>query len=136
MNIMIETLVKAPLTKVWQAWTTPTDIMQWNFASADWCCPRAELDLQVGGRFKYRMEARDGSFGFDFQGEFSLIIPYQRIQYSLADERQVTVQFSESEQGVHLIETFAAEDEHSAQQQQQGWLSILQNFAKHVERSG
>jgi uncharacterized protein YndB with AHSA1/START domain len=135
MNIMIETLVKAPLTKVWQAWTTPADIMQWNFASADWCCPRAELDLQVGGRFNYRMEARDGSFGFDFQGEFSHIIPYQCIQYTLADERQVTVQFSESEQGVHLCETFAAEDEHSAQQQQQGWLSILQNFARHVERS-
>lgn len=135
MNIVIEVHIKAPLTKVWQAWTTPTDIMQWNFASADWYCPRAELDLQVGGHFNYRMEARDGSFGFDFQGEFSHIMLYQCIQFKLADDRQVTVEFRESEQGVHLCETFAAEDQHSAQQQQQGWLSILQNFARHVERS-
>lgn len=133
MKISIETEVNAPLRAVWDAWVTPEDIMRWNFAADDWRCPRADLDLEVGGGFNYRMEAKDGSAGFDLEGEFTEITPYESLHYRLADDREVVVQFVEVRNGVKVIETFEAEGEHSAEQQRQGWLSILNNFKKHVE---
>lgn len=136
MKISIETEVNAPLRSVWNAWVTPEDITRWNFATNDWYCPKAELDLVAGGRFNYRMEAKDGSGGFDFEGTFTAITPYNLIRYKLDDKREVEVQFIETEHGVKVVERFEAEDENSAELQRQGWLSILHNFKLHVERKG
>lgn len=133
MKISIETTVKASLEQVWHCFVTPAHITGWNFAIAEWCCPKAELDLVEGDTFNYRMEAKDGSFGFDFAGEFIAITPYQLICYQLGGARQVDIQFSESLQGIRVQQTFEAEDEHSAEQQRQGWLGILQNFKAYVE---
>lgn len=133
MEITVETTVDAPLAKVWSAWTTPGDIMHWNFAIDSWCCPRAEIDLNTGGKFNYRMEARDGSMGFDFVGIFTKINEGERIEFSLGDERQVKVEFLPSPKGIRVVETFEAEDKNAAEQQRQGWQSILNNFKKHVE---
>ncbi|MBN7796479.1 SRPBCC family protein [Parahaliea mediterranea] len=136
MKIAIETQVVAPLNTVWAAWTAPADITAWNFATAQWRCPRADIDLRTGGRFNYRMEARDGSMGFDFEGEFTEIQPQALIRFKLGDDREVSVEFIDTADGVRVIETFDAEDEHSAEQQRQGWLAILNNFKQHVEARG
>jgi uncharacterized protein YndB with AHSA1/START domain len=133
MKITIETTVNAPLPLVWSAWTTPDDITQWNTASPEWCCPKAVLDLRPEGRFSYRMEARDGSMGFDFEGTFTIIKQHELIEFSLEDNRNVQVAFSETPDGILLQETFEAEDEHAAEQQRQGWQAILDNFKKHTE---
>ena len=133
MEISIETTVDAPLGTVWEAWVTPKDIIKWDFPSDDWCCPRAEINLEIGGKFNYRMEAKDGSMGFNFDGEFTDIQPHRSINYKIADGREVKVEFIETENGVRVVETFEAEDENSAEQQRQGWLCILTNFKKHVE---
>ncbi|MCP1727572.1 uncharacterized protein YndB with AHSA1/START domain [Natronospira proteinivora] len=133
MEISIETTVNAPIERVWQAWTTPEEIKCWNFASDDWCCPDATLDLKVGGKFNYRMESKDGSMGFDFEGEFTAIDSPYRIEFTLGDERVVKVSFHEIGDNVQVVETFEAEDEMSAEQQRDGWQSILLNFKKHVE---
>jgi len=133
MEISIETTVDAPTEQVWNAWITPDDIKKWNFASEDWSCPDAQIDFTVGGKFRYRMEAKDGSMGFDFEGEFTSINECKSIEYALDDGRRVRIVFSETEQGIRVVETFQAEDEHSAEQQKQGWQSILDNFKKHVE---
>lgn len=133
MKITVSTIVDAPMQRVWQAWTMPAHIVRWNFASADWQCPAAEIDLVEGGRFSYRMEARDGSMGFDFEGEFIEIVPQQLIEYRLGDGRVVRVEFSESDDGATLTETFEAEDELSGEHQKQGWQAILDNFKRHVE---
>ncbi|MCW8128579.1 SRPBCC family protein [Microbulbifer halophilus] len=134
MKISIDTEIEAPLDRVWDAWVTPEDITKWNFAVADWCCPRAEINLEEGGHFSYRMEAKDGSVGFDFEGKFTKVSPRKSIHFKLEDDREVKVEFMETENGVRVTETFEAEDENSAEQQRQGWLSILDNFKKHVER--
>ena len=134
MEIAIETTVVAPIERVWAAWLTPFDITQWNFASEEWCCPRANIDLVVGGKFNYRMEAKDGSMGFDFEGTFTSILPLAAIEYALADDRKVRVRFDQTDSGVRIIETFDAEDEHSAELQRKGWQCILDNFKKHVEQ--
>ncbi len=134
MEITIETIVQADLDTAWSAWTTPEDITQWNFALEEWCCPKAEIDLRVGGDFNYRMEAKDGSFGFDFFGTFTAIDKNNRIEYILGDNRKVKILFSENEKGIHVVETFEIEDVNSAEQQRQGWQNILNNFKKHVER--
>lgn len=133
MNITVETEVAAPPKQVWDAWVTPDHITQWNFAIDEWCCPKAEIDLRVGGRFKYRMEAKDGSFGFDFEGVFVKVSPEQSLHFKLGDDRLVTIEFLQTRNGTQVTETFAAEDENTAQQQRQGWQSILNNFKKHVE---
>lgn len=136
MKISIETKVQAPLASVWESWTTPEDITKWNFANDDWCCPSATINLQVGDKFSYRMEAKDGSMGFDFEGVFTKIEPHKSIQYELEDARVVAVEFTETPAGVHVEETFDAENENSAELQKQGWQSILDNFKKHVESKG
>lgn len=133
MKISIETEIKASLVEVWNAWVTPEDITDWHFATDEWCCPSADIDLEVGGKFNYRMEAKDGSMGFDFDGTFTKVVPNDSIYFELEDKRVVTVTFIETPNGVRVIETFDAEDEHSAEQQKQGWQYILNNFKKHVE---
>lgn len=133
MKISIETEVRASPAAVWDAWVTPEDITNWNFATDEWCCPNAEIDLEVGGKFNYRMEAKDGSMGFDFEGEFTEVAPLKEIRYKLEDNREVVVDFIETQNGIKVVETFDAEDENAAEQQKQGWLGILTNFKKHVE---
>jgi uncharacterized protein YndB with AHSA1/START domain len=133
MTITIDITVAAPSEKVWTAWTSPAHITEWNFASDNWACPRADLDLRPGGKFNYRMEAKDGSMGFDFEGEFTSIETNRRIEYSLGDGRKVTIDFVAEVGGTRVVESFEAEDEHSAEQQKQGWHDILINFKKHVE---
>lgn len=132
MKITVQTLVKAPMADVWQAYVMPADIMQWNAASDDWHTPHAEVDLRVGGRFLARMEARDGSMGFDFEGVYTRITEHRDIAYRFGD-REAEVVFAEEAGGVRVKVTFDAEDTHTIQQQSEGWQAILDNFAKHVE---
>lgn len=133
MEISIDTTVKAAIEQVWSAWVTPDDIKKWNFASDDWCCPDAKIDLKVGGKFNSRMEVKDGSMGFNFEGTFTSIITNSSIEYVLDDDRKVSVSFSETENGIKVVETFETEDENSAELQRQGWQCILDNFKKYVE---
>jgi uncharacterized protein YndB with AHSA1/START domain len=133
MKITIETLVQAPLQEVWRAWTTPGDIMLWNAASDDWHTTRASVDLRVGGGFSSRMEAKDGSMGFDFAGTYTQVVEHQLIECSFGD-RNLRVEFLPVAGGVTVRETFDAEETHSVEQQREGWQAILANFARHVER--
>ena len=133
MDISIEQTIQAPLSQVWLAWTTPEHITQWNFASPDWCCPKADIELKAVGRFNYRMEQVDGEMGFDFEGEFTLVEPEARIEFKLGDDRKVIVVFTDTPDGIKVSETFTAEDEYSGEQQRQGWLAILTNFKNYVE---
>lgn len=132
MNITIETLVSAPIDKVWRAYTSPEDIIQWNAASDDWHTTSSSVELRVGGTFSSRMEAKDGSFGFDFVGTYTKIIPNELIEYAFGD-RTASVQFMQTSDGVKVRITFVAETEHSVEEQEQGWQSILNKFASHVE---
>ena len=136
MKITVETRIAAPIAHVWNAWISPEDIVQWNTASEDWHTTRATVDLRVGGEFSARMEAKDGSFGFDFAGVYTRVIPLQLIEYSMGDDRKVVVEFMEEGDGVKVRETFDSEPSHSIEQQQAGWQAILDNFAKHVLRKG
>lgn len=131
MQITVTTVVRAPLAEVWQAYTTPDDIKVWNAASSDWHTTQAEVDLRVGGKFCSRMEAKDGSFGFDFAGEYTKLIPQQLIEY-VFDERNVSVNFTESSDGILVKVSFGPESIHPEEQQREGWQSILNNFAKYV----
>jgi len=134
MKITVETFVKAPVARVWCAYTTPEDIMQWNTASDDWHTTRATVDLRAGGAFSSRMEAKDGSFGFDFAGTYTKVVPNELIEYAFGD-RSGSVVFSTAPNGVRVSVTFDAELENSIEQQRQGWQAILDNFARHVEAS-
>jgi uncharacterized protein YndB with AHSA1/START domain len=131
MKITIETLVNAPIAKIWSAYTTPEDIKQWNTASDDWHTTNASVDLREGGAFSSRMEAKDGSFGFDFAGTHTKIEPQKLIEYSFGD-RMGAVEFFPGANGVTVRSTFDAEAENPIEQQRQGWQAILNNFAKHV----
>lgn len=133
MKITIETTIPAPIEEVWRAWTTPEDIKAWNAASDDWHCPAAEIDLRVGGRFSSRMEAKDGSEGFDFAGTFTKVVPNKVIEYTMDDERSVAVVFVAGEQSVTVCTTFDTESVYPVEAQRQGWQAILNNFAKHVQ---
>jgi len=132
MKIVVSTVVVAPIQEVWRAYTTPEDIMQWNAASNDWHTTSASVDLRPGGRFCSRMEAKDGSFGFDFEGEYTKVVQHQRIEYAFGD-RTATVDFEDGTDGVAVTVTFDAESTHSEEQQRDGWQAILDNFARHVE---
>lgn len=132
MKITVETNVHAPIDKVWQAYTTPDDIIQWNAASDDWHTTKSSVDLRAGGAFSSRMEAKDGSFGFDFAGTYTNVVPNRLIEYSFG-ERKAKVEFMERPEGVSVRVTFDAESTHSVEQQQAGWQAILNNFARHVE---
>jgi uncharacterized protein YndB with AHSA1/START domain len=135
MKITVETIVHAPIAKVWSAYTTPEDIKQWNTASDDWHTTRSTVDLRVGGVFSSRMEAKDGSFGFDFAGTYTKIVPHKLIEYAFGDRAGV-VEFVDGEEGVTVRVTFDAETQNPIEQQRQGWQAILSNFAKHVEAGG
>ena len=134
MKITVESVVKADLNRVWAAWNNPEDIKRWNAASDDWHTPRASVDLREGGKFNVRMEAKDGSEGFDFEGTYTRVEPRQRIEYRMSDGRAVQVEFAESTGGVLVRETFDAETQNSPELQRQGWQAILDNFARHVEK--
>ncbi len=132
MQITVETTVKAPIETVWSAYTTPQDIKQWNTASDDWHTTQSTVDLRAGGNFSSRMEAKDGSFGFDFAGTYTKVVLHERIEYAFGD-RNGTVEFNSTSGGVTVRVTFDAETQHPLEQQRQGWQAILNNFAKHVE---
>lgn len=132
MKITVESIVKAPVAEVWRAYTTPDEIVQWNAASDDWHTTKASVDLRVGGAFSSRMEAKDGSFGFDFAGTYTRLIPNELIEYSFGD-RTASVGFIANAEGVTVRVDFDAESEHPVEQQRQGWQAILNNFARHVE---
>lgn len=136
MKITVETLVKAGLDAVWAAWNNPEDIKQWNAASDDWHTTQSTVDLREGGKFSARMEARDGSFGFDFEGTYTRVVPRKLIEYRMDDERTCKVEFVEEAGGVLVRETFDAETENAPEMQRQGWQAILDNFARHVEGKG
>ena len=132
MNITIETIVQAPIDKVWRAYTSPEDIIQWNAASDDWHTTSSSVELRVGGTFSSRMEAKDGSFGFDFTGTYTKIIPNELIEYEFFN-RSASVEFIQIQDGVKVRITFVAETEHSIEEQENGWQAILDKFARHVE---
>lgn len=132
MKITVEASVKAPIAKVWHAYTTPEDIKQWNAASDDWHTTQARVDLREGGAFTSRMEAKDGSFGFDFAGTYTKIVPHECIEYVFGD-RSATVQFVTSANDVLVRVSFDPETQHPLEMQREGWQAILNNFAKFVE---
>ncbi|MFC4096140.1 SRPBCC family protein [Euzebyella saccharophila] len=132
-TITIETIVNRKRSKVWEYWNQPKHIVHWNFASDDWCCPRAENDLRPGGKFSSRMEAKDGSMGFDFGGHFTLVESPAKLEYVLEDDRKVLVTFDDVGDGTQITETFEPESMNPLEMQEQGWNAILQNFKKYAE---
>jgi uncharacterized protein YndB with AHSA1/START domain len=131
--ITVSATINAPIEKIWQYWTMPEHITQWNYASEEWHSPRAENDFQVGGRFVTRMEAKDGSMGFDFSGVNSEIRQHEHLGYTLDDGRKVVVSFKASENQTEVTETFDPESVNPRELQQMGWQAILNNFKKYVE---
>jgi uncharacterized protein YndB with AHSA1/START domain len=131
-KITVETKISAPIEQVWRAWNTPDDIKQWNSASDDWHTTKSEVDLRVGGAFSSRMEARDGSMGFDFAGTYTNVVEHKLIESTFGG-RILLVEFITGQDGVTVRETFDPESTHSVEQQRQGWQAILNNFKKHVE---
>ncbi|HNS11441.1 MAG TPA: SRPBCC family protein [Bacteroidia bacterium] len=132
-KISIEVRLNIPLNKAWDVWTKPEHIVNWNFASEDWQCPKAEVDLRVGGKFTSRMEAKDGSFGFDFSGEFDKIKAKELLEYTLEDGRKVKVEFREESAETIVNESFEPENENPLDMQRQGWQMILNNYKKYAE---
>jgi uncharacterized protein YndB with AHSA1/START domain len=133
MKITIETIINAPMEKVWAAWNEPQHLTKWTFASDDWHAPHAETDLRTGGKFKTRMEAKDGSFGFDFGGTYTEVKNHELIEYDMDDKRHVKIVFEQLPEGVKITETFDAETQNSEEMQRDGWQSILNNFKKYTE---
>lgn len=131
--ITVQSIVNAPIEKVWKLWTTPADIMKWNNASPDWHTPKAENDLRVGGRFVYTMAAKDGSVSFDFSGVYDQVKIHELISSKLDDGRSLKITFSRSGNQTKLVEDFEAESENSIELQRGGWQAILDNFKKYVE---
>lgn len=132
MKISVSTEVYAPIHTVWRAYTTPADIVNWNAASDDWHTTRAAVDLRIGGAFSSRMEAKDGSAGFDFAGTYTDVVVDTLIEYSFG-ERTARVAFDEADGITNVAVTFDCEDSHSVEQQRQGWQAILDNFRRYVE---
>jgi uncharacterized protein YndB with AHSA1/START domain len=132
MKISVNVLVPATIEKVWSAYTTPEDIMRWNAASDDWHTTASRVDLRPGGSFSSRMEAKDGSFGFDFEGVYTQIIEDEFIEYSFGD-RLAAVKFEAEDTGVRVTVEFDTEEENSAEDQRAGWQAILDNFSRHVQ---
>ncbi|MGP4063490.1 SRPBCC family protein [Oceanobacillus sp. M65] len=134
-EIRVEATVQAPIDKVWKYWTEPDHIKQWNNASDDWHTPFAENDLRVGGTFVSKMEAKDGSTGFDFGGIYDEVILHEVITYTMADGRKVNITFKGDDKENEVVETFDADASHPAEFQQQGWQAILSNFKSYVEQN-
>jgi uncharacterized protein YndB with AHSA1/START domain len=131
MKATVETTIQAPIAEVWRAYTTPEDIKQWNAASDDWHTTKASVDLREGGVFSSRMEAKDGSFGFDFAGTYTKVVPNALIEYAFG-ERVGVVEFAQGAEGVTVRVSFDPENQFPVEQQRQGWQAILNNFARHV----
>jgi uncharacterized protein YndB with AHSA1/START domain len=132
-KITVENTVNAPVEKVWQLWSDPKHITKWANASDDWHTTRAENDLRTGGIFLSRMEAKDGSFGFDFGGTYDKVKNFELIEYTLGDGRKVKITFSTAEGGTKVVETFEAESTNPVEMQRSGWQAIMDNFKKYVE---
>lgn len=131
--ITVEAIVNAPIAKVWESWTLPEHITKWNQASDDWHTPYAENDCRTGGKFKSTMAAKDGSFSFDFEGVYSLVIPHERIEYAMSDGRKVKITFLTKGNETTVSETFDPENENSMELQREGWQAILNSFKKYTE---
>jgi len=134
-KITIKTIINAPVEKVWTYWTEPEHIKKWNNASEDWHTTKAENDLRIGGKFISRMEAKDGSFGFDFGGIYDEVKVYDFIYYTLGDERKVSITFVRSQDKTEITEEFEAENENSIEMQKMGWQAILDNFKRYTEEN-
>ena len=132
-KITVETMISADVRKVWTYFTTPRHITNWNFASDDWLCPQAENDLRVGGKLRSRMEAKDGSFGFDFEAIYDEVIEHKKITYTMTDGRLAETNFENHDGKIKVSITFDAEHENSVDLQRAGWQAILENFMKYVE---
>lgn len=132
-NITVQTTVMADNAKTWDYWTCPEHIRGWNFASDDWHCPYAANDLRPGGKISSRMEAKDGSFGFDFEAVYDEIIEGKKIAYTIADGRKVITDFEDHSRSTTITTAFEAEDQNPEEMQQAGWQAILDNFKKYVE---
>ena len=131
--ITVENTVNAPVAKVWEYWTKPGHITKWSNASDDWHTPHAENDLRVGGSFSSRMEAKDGSMGFDFGGIYDAVTPNEYIEYTLGDDRKVKITFTSMGESTRVVESFEAEETNPIEMQQGGWQAILDNFKKYTE---
>lgn len=134
-RITVMAVIQAPVEKVWRYWTEPVHITKWNHASESWHAPRAENDLRVGGKFVTRMEAKDGSSGFDFGGVYDSVKQYEEISYSLGDGRKVDILFISQGNATKVIETFDAESTHSIEMQRAGWQAIMDNFKNYTEEN-
>ncbi|MFC5407628.1 SRPBCC family protein [Cohnella soli] len=134
-TITVETVVNVPVGEVWKYWTEPQHITKWSFASEDWHAPKAENDLRAGGSFLTRMEAKDGSFGFDFGGVYDEVKTNELISYTLGDGRKVRIDFISQENGTKIIEAFEAESTNPVEMQEAGWQAFLGNFKKYSEAS-
>lgn len=133
MAITVRVVVPRPLSAVWEGFTDPKHITGWNFASDDWCCPRAENQLEAGGSFKYTMSSKDGEVSFDFSGRYTEVVPQARILSVMDDQRSLSILFKTVPEGILVEETFTAEGENTLSLQRQGWQAILKNFAAYVE---
>lgn len=133
-TILVKRIINVPVEKVWQYWTEPEHIKKWNSASEDWHTTFAENDLRVGGKFLSRMEAKDGSVGFDFWGIYDEVKLYEVIESTLGDNRKVKITFVGKEEYTEVTESFEAEDINSIEMQQAGWQAILDNFKKYTEQ--
>lgn len=132
-QITVSTLVEAPLETIWECWTNPEHIMEWNHASDDWHCPAATNDIRVGGTFSFTMAANDGSVSFDFEGTYTDVIEKEHIEYSLDDNRHISVHFEEENWNIRITEIFDAEDKNPIEMQKNGWQAILDNFRDYTE---
>ena len=133
-QITVGTTIEAPIQRVWEAYTTPADITRWNFASDDWCCPSAEADLKVGGIYKARMEAKDGSFGFDFEAVYREVEPCKAIALAMSDGRKMRTTFEAAGEGTKVTTVLDAETQNSMEMQRDGWQAILDNFGAYVQK--
>lgn len=132
-EITVMTTVDAPVKKVWDYWNNPEHIVNWSYASEEWHTPKAQNDLRTGGVFSSRMEAKDGSMGFDFGGTYDAVDTYRYIEYTLGDGRKVKITFTSQGDQTNIVETFEAEDQNPHEMQQAGWQAILNNFKKYTE---
>ncbi len=131
--IEVETMIEAPIDEVWEKWTTSEHVTKWNFAHESWCCPSANSDLREGGIFSYRMEAVDGSAGFDFHGTYDNIEEQEFLAITLGDGRKWEVEFADLGQSTHVTERFQPETENTVELQQNGWQAILNQFKFYCE---
>lgn len=132
-TITVEVVIAAPIEKVWKYWTQPEHIAKWNTASDDWHCTNADNDLQVGGRFNFRMEAKDGSMGFNFSGTYTEVLTNRSLAYTIDDGRRTTILLIETPDGVRIVESFDAGPDNPIEIQRSGWQAILNNFKRYAE---